>query len=107
MPSLFSVRLSSCRDPPPEIEAEVFYTAIRADTAKYAAVYLSARLYAAQLELIHNQSPSRRCLPLKLAAIKTLRDVLSESRKISDEDILAVIFMSMSFNKVRVAPLIF
>jgi hypothetical protein len=99
---LFDARLGRCEIPPPKIEASLFYRVIESESTLHAALYLGARMYAAELGLRFQQPPSRSCLPLKLSAIQSLREVLVDTSAATDETILAVIFMIMSFNRVSV-----
>jgi hypothetical protein len=67
---------------------------------KHAAIYLGARMYAAQLGSVLGKLPREPCLHYKLTAIQTIKSAVEDSDMICDEDILAVIFMTMSYNKV-------
>jgi hypothetical protein len=57
-------------------------------------------MYAAQLGSTRGKLPHGSCLQFKVAAIENIRHAVEGCTIISEADILAVIFMTMSYNKV-------
>jgi hypothetical protein len=66
----------------------------------FTTTFLSARMYAAELEHAFNRPPPTSCLPLKLAAVQQIREAVLTSAVFSDELILGVLFLALSHNKV-------
>lgn len=97
-------RSDICEIPPRRIEPDIFNRAVRSEVVKHAALYFAARLYAAELQSARREVPLRHCLPYKLCAIQTIRNAITSRSSATDENILAVIFMVMSFNQVSLQP---
>jgi hypothetical protein len=66
----------------------------------FATTFLGARMYAAELEHTFNRPPPTSCLPIKLAAVQHIREAIMTSNVFSDELILGVLFLALSYNKV-------
>lgn len=60
-------------------------------------------MYAAQLGSTRGKLPHGSCLQFKVAAIENIRQAVEGCTVISEADILAVLFMTMSYNKVFAA----
>lgn len=97
---LLHKRSASCEFPPRRIDPQSFTTAMNSATVRHAVLYLAARMYAAEIYTSRKQLPASGCLPYKYAAIQTIRSALSYQPSATDDDILAVILMTMSFNQV-------
>lgn len=101
VPHLFHLRSGYCAPRPRTIDARLYYTSLlHTESAKRAAIFFAARLYAAQLDVTCGKLPTSSCLPFKVAAIQEIRRVVDQLAIVSDGDIVAVIFLAMSFNKV-------
>jgi hypothetical protein len=66
----------------------------------FATTFFGARMYAAELEHTFNRPPPLSCLPLKLAAVRQIREAIQKSTVFSDELILGVLFLALSYNRV-------
>jgi hypothetical protein len=98
--SLLDLRSRYCLSRPRTIDGNLHLELFKSETVKHAAVYLGARMYAAQLGSVLGKLPPEPCLHYKVSAIQTIKCAVEDSDLVSDEDILAVIFMTMSYNKV-------
>ncbi|KAK7219117.1 hypothetical protein V2G26_007120 [Clonostachys chloroleuca] len=97
--SLFTTRSSACSQPPPAIEPQTLGVMMQTKSVIFATTFLSARMYAAELEHTFNRPPPTSCLPLKLAAMQQIREAVLTSAIFSDELILGVLFLALSHNK--------
>ncbi|CAG9950841.1 unnamed protein product [Clonostachys rosea f. rosea IK726] len=97
--SLFTTRSSACSQPPPAIEPQTLGVMMQTKSVIFATTFLSARMYAAELEHTFNRPPPTSCLPLKLAAVQQIREAVLTSAIFSDELILGVLFLALSHNK--------
>jgi hypothetical protein len=97
---LLHKRAASCKIPPRRIDPESFKTAMSSATVRHAVLYLAARMYAAEVYTSREQLIASGCLPYKAMAIQTISSAISCQPSATDDDILAVIFMTMSYNQV-------
>ncbi|CAH0018983.1 unnamed protein product [Clonostachys rhizophaga] len=97
---LTSLRSQYCTTRPRAIDPSFLYPELlRNDSVKFSLIYLGARMYAAQLGCTRGKLPSGSCLQFKVAAIENIRQAVEGRAIISEADILAVLFMTMSYNK--------
>jgi hypothetical protein len=125
---LLEHRSRHCAIPlPRSIDPETFGRLVKSDTIKHTVLYLSARMYAAELGSSLGRVPREGCLAYKHSAIQRIRSVvkrvleLNENgpkeddvgnhgagtgriasclrHQLTDEDVLAVVFMAMSYNQ--------
>ncbi|CAH0047709.1 unnamed protein product [Clonostachys solani] len=103
-PILFNLRSQYCTTRPRAIEPSFLYSELlENDSVKFSLIYLGARMYAAQLGSTRGKLPPGSCLQYKVAAIENIRQAVEGCAAISEADILAVLFMTLSYNKVFTA----
>ncbi|VUC36674.1 unnamed protein product [Clonostachys rosea] len=99
-PILFNLRSQYCATRPRTIEVSSLYSEfLEINSLKFSLIYLGARMYAAQLGSSKGKLPPGSCLQYKVAAIENIRQAIEGCTVVSEADILAVLFMTMSYNK--------
>ncbi|KAK7229761.1 hypothetical protein V2G26_001931 [Clonostachys chloroleuca] len=99
-PILFNLRSQYCTTRPRAVDPSFLYPELlENDSVKFSLIYLGARMYAAQLGSTRGKLPHGSCLQFKVAAIENIRQAVEGCTVISEADILAVLFMTMSYNK--------